>query len=300
MSHVKMVGLCLAAVFAMSAALGLPSASEANQPPVVWHALSVCENVGNGNGSFVSQADCERYTNESPGGTWAWRCVKVTAGTGEFPTQEQCRLNKKYGEAPKEWSVETQARLQLATGQTVLFTGESTEDELKSSLAKITCSASSSTGELNGQQIVKEVVTYTGCKSSGVECNSTGQAKGVIKSESLKGEPVWTKKEQGKPAGVLLSPEAGATKEVIPKIKCSLVESVVFGSIIGELKPEKILTTAGEVIFGENTEKTTERWRQVEEAGVIHELEAEKFESKKFDELKSNERVRFHQHVEIE
>jgi hypothetical protein len=297
MGRLSMFGLRIVVVLAVSA---VAASSASAKQPTRWHALSVCENVGNGNGSFVSQADCERYANESPGGTWAWKCIKVTSGNGEFPTQEECRKNKKYHEAPREWIVETQPRLQLANGQTVIFEGESKEDELRSSRGKITCTSSTSKGELNGQVVEKMIVTYTKCKGPlGLECTSTGEAKGVIKTESLHGELVWTKKTEGKPAGLLLTPETGVTKEFLKKIGgCG--EEVVFGSLIGEITPEKTLSTSGDLIFKENAEKTGQQWRQVEEAGVIHELEGEKFESKKFDEVKDTEIIRYHQNVEIE
>ncbi len=193
---------------------------------------------------------------------------------------------------------------ELKAGETVTFTGSSPAGELKAPKGTITCTSNTSSGTINGQKVEKIVVTYKGCTSSFFECKSKGEAKEVIKTESIKGELVWLKKTAGAPAGLLLSPEAGATKEFTKEIECAggIVKELVFGSIIGEIaKPAlKTLSLTSELVFKENAGKTAQQWRQVEEAGAIHELEAEKSGSGKFDQLKDTENLTYSEEIKVE
>src|SRR6478672_8949551 len=60
--------------------------------------------------------------------------------------------------------------------------------EGKTSKAKITCTAGTATGEITGATKTKNnVTTFTGCETSGLKCNSTGDPSGTIKTSALEG-----------------------------------------------------------------------------------------------------------------
>src|SRR5947208_400941 len=60
--------------------------------------------------------------------------------------------------------------------------------EGKTSKAKITCLGGTATGEVTGPTTgTNGVTTFNGCESSGLKCNSTGDAEGIIKTAKLDG-----------------------------------------------------------------------------------------------------------------
>jgi hypothetical protein len=83
-------------------------------------------------------------------------------------------------------------------------------------------------GEFTGPRSSKETVTFLKCKSSGTECNSSGQAKGTIKTEPLVDKPVYlTKAETSEHVGIELTPETGT---VFAKFTCaSGLETITVG-----------------------------------------------------------------------
>jgi hypothetical protein len=111
--------------------------------------------------------------------------------------------------------------------------------EGKTSKAKITCTAGTAVGEVTGPTTGKNgVTTFTGCETSGLKCNSTGDPEGTIKTASLEGTlgnvtatlpgiRLYAPGEKGK------EPKTGA----LATFKCGgeLVNVTVTGSVIGSL-----------------------------------------------------------------
>ena len=106
------------------------------------------------------------------------------------------------------------------------------------SKAKITCEKGTSTGEVIAPtKSTNNIATFEGCESSGLKCNSTGKATGIIETFKLDGVlgnvtatvpgvRVFREGEGGK------SPKSGVLAEFV----CGGVATVkVKGSVIGSL-----------------------------------------------------------------
>lgn len=96
----------------------------------------------------------------------------------------------------------------------------------------VECTADSSAGEVTGPMtFAKVVIKFTGCKSSGFECESSKAKKGEIVTNSLKGELGET--AVNSKVGVTLEPETSGG--LLAKFTCFIVTAEVSGSVIGEI-----------------------------------------------------------------
>jgi hypothetical protein len=111
--------------------------------------------------------------------------------------------------------------------------------EGKTSKAKITCTGGTATGEITGKTSTKNnVTTFTGCETSGLKCNSTGDPEGTIKTAALEG--VLGNVTASLPGIRLFAPgEAGKSPKTgsLATFSCGggTVNVVVSGSVIGSL-----------------------------------------------------------------
>ncbi len=190
LKHLRMLGLCLAAVFAVAAL----SASSAFAAGPEW---GKCESVGAGSGKY--SANC---TTKEKGGGYEWKKGKSLApihftghnvGSGGV-------LSTFYNvcEGPQEGKRVPRAKC--------LENGGSIAVDLEQTL-NVECEAESSLGVTEGKNKVSGVhVTFTGCILLGsVPCQSVGAAEGEIKTSELKGELGYINKAAHE-VGVKLEP----------------------------------------------------------------------------------------------
>jgi hypothetical protein len=111
--------------------------------------------------------------------------------------------------------------------------------EGKESKAKITCVAGTATGEVTTTtKTTNNVTTFTGCETSGLKCNSTGDPEGTIKTAALDG--VLGNVTATLPGIRLFAPgEGGKSPKTgnLATFECGggVVKVKVFGSVIGSL-----------------------------------------------------------------
>jgi hypothetical protein len=146
-------------------------------------------------------------------------------------------------------------------GQPVKFTGTlgAAFLEGKSSKAKITCVGGTSNGEAATSTTAKNgTVTFTGCETAGLPCNSAGEASGVIKTFTLAGEIGALSSTL---PGARLFSQAEGRGGKLAEFQCGggLVTVVVTGSVIGSLSgasgntvAEGKIPTSGKLTFAES------------------------------------------------
>jgi hypothetical protein len=122
-------------------------------------------------------------------------------------------------------------------GQPVKFTGTlgAAFLEGKNSKAKITCVAGTSAGEaITTTKATHGSVTFTGCETAGLPCNSAGEGGGVIKTLNLAGEIGAL--SASLPGARLFSESEGRGGK-LAEFQCGggIVSVVVTGSVIGSL-----------------------------------------------------------------
>jgi hypothetical protein len=192
--HLKIIGLCLAAAFAVAAVMA--SSAFAGSKPEWGQCFAKA-------GGKYTDAACQ---NKGKGGAFEWR--KSTAvvkkgftgsgGSGLLSTQtiacEKTCVNEKGEE-----------------------TAEAKEHPLHINIA-VECTGESAAGEDSGKNGVKNVsVTFTGCLIFGsAPCNNTANP-GEIKTSILKGELGYINKAAHE-VGIVLEPET--KKGLFAKFEC--------------------------------------------------------------------------------
>lgn len=163
----------------------------------------------------------------------------------------------------------------LETGAKAAFTMTGGGITIKTAKQTLECSTSESgQGETSGPlELIKIQITMKGCKEEASACHAKGDVEGEIKTNDLVGKLVFLKKSKAAPAGVLLEPEAGS--ELAPEIECNCpnMDLKLTGSVIGEVKSPNEAIETNEIVYGENSAHTAQRWTSVEEEGTVHELQ---------------------------
>jgi hypothetical protein len=139
--------------------------------------------------------------------------------------------------------------------------------QLVSSAGSVKCSSTSSEGETESSALIpKAILTFHGCKDTfGKECKTGAEAE-VVKTKPLSGELVDLETGE-KRVGILLRPTTGT--QFASEIKCTITVTVT-GEVIGEILPENSYGIELELVF--KLTGTSQKWRQIEEAGSFHEL----------------------------
>jgi hypothetical protein len=207
--HVRMLGLCLVAAFAV-AALGASSAMAGPQ----WVK---CEYVGSG-GNY----------NESSPGSGTSNCTKAEKakpkGSGEYELYKAPEIAAKRGEAELHIPfsgasvggggvLSAGVRACYGEGEHIHTTRQKcaeegyTEESLETELPAIECETETNTGEAEGKNRIANVhVTFTGCLYFGsAPCNSAGAEEGEINTSTLKGKLGYINKSKQE-VGVVLEP----------------------------------------------------------------------------------------------
>ncbi len=145
MRRIRVVGLCFAAVFALSAMVA--SAAQAGEYGRCLKSAQVAK----------------KYT----GGFEDKNCQTVNP-TGEGKYEWYSGLNRPLGGPLKPG-----------------YTSKTTKVVLASTYGRLECKSSRDVGEITGPKADVDLITFTGCTMGGTKCNSEGQVAGTIKTSKL-------------------------------------------------------------------------------------------------------------------
>jgi hypothetical protein len=166
------------------------------------------------------------------------RCIKVvTKGTGSYKDAGCETAEVENGNY--EWLPGAVKNKFTSTEGASFFEGKSGQ--------KITCKASTDTGEYNGESEDHETMRFTGCETAGFKCNSAGAAEGEIVTTLLKSVPGFIKRP--KTVGVSLEGPSG----IFAEFECAggAVKIVMRGSVISSITPVSKMTTTFKETFAE-------------------------------------------------
>ncbi len=250
MKRIRLVGLCLAAVFAVGAVTSA-SASAAELPlPALYEACT--------------KAPKETITYLKKG-----KEKKKAVGTGNY-TNKTCTApapEGKYREVVEGHRLpEGKYEQRQGIGAGKPFTGKSEGGanlEIDG-VGGVHCTASTDEGKFTTPNTAgKILVTFTGCTLKGGQCNNTGKA-GEIKTNALKGEVGYLKGKGGPSpvVGVRLSAESA---EYDAEFICSgELYLRTIGPVFGEVDSEAVNKLTDEVTLTFEQSAGIQRYRSFE------------------------------------
>jgi len=212
MRRIRIVGLCLVAVFALGAVVAT-GASAANP----------------------EYGRCIKVTPKALSNYDSAKCIKLASADPGTEAEKLAKGNYKWfpafgGEKPL-----------VKTGFTAVLKPETIATLETKSGTKVTCKALNSAGKYTGNKTVKVTsVNFTGCESGGIKCNTVGKGVGEISVKELDGElGVYAKGEttvKDKIGNVLWptggKPETGATAAEFVEFNCGGLTVNVRGAVI--------------------------------------------------------------------
>jgi hypothetical protein len=207
----KIVGLCLVAVFALGAVMaGTASAA----PPEFGRCLKVAEHS-------KSNYDSSK-------------CIKLA---GEDAVSEAEQLKKGvYQWNPGVVKTKFTTKMKSETIATLETVGGT----------KITCTGETSTGEYTGLKTIGNMVAkFTGCLTNGVKCNSAGKGTGEIDTAPL-GGPIGFETEVIPASKDHLANELHSEAGNIAEFECAGLKVVVRGSVLHKITANAMKLTATE------------------------------------------------------
>ncbi len=212
--RLKMMGLCLVAVFALTAAI---SASASAAEPAFY--------------------ECHKLTTKPYTGKFTDKKCSIAA----TPTQEaegkvnKYELQEGVGAKKKPFKGKGGA----ATLHTPAIGGE------------VKCTSFKDSGSVNTPTTENNVISeFKGCTSLGKKCNSPAAKAGTIVTNKLAGELGYINKAS-KNVGVLLKAETGS---ILAEFNCEGIEIVTTGSVIGTIAPVNTFTKVETNVFAVNGE----------------------------------------------
>lgn len=212
--RLKMMGLCLVAVFALTAAI---SASASAAEPAFY--------------------ECHKLTTKPYTGKFTDKKCSVAA----TPAQEAEGKVNKY-------------ELQEGIGaKGKAFKGKGGKATLHTPAVggEVTCKSFKDEGHINTPTTENKVFSeFKTCESLGKKCSSPSQKAGTIKTNALAGELGYISKG-AKTVGVLLKAETGS---VLAEFNCEGLEIVTTGSVIGTIAPVNTFTKTETNVFQVNGE----------------------------------------------
>jgi hypothetical protein len=226
MRHVRIVGLSLVAVLALSA--GIAASASAETLPAIYEC-----------------AKAPKETVEWKEGT---KLKKKAVYTGAFNDKKCSEPNttdvyRIKGEqvghkAGPEGKYEFQPwNLEAKKGIVKVFKGKGAGSNLDVvGLGEITCTSSSDEGYFTGPKTAGKIkVTFKGCEVDGEKCHSASAAAGEIKTNTLDGEIGYIN-EAKKEVGADLKPESSPNEA---EFACGVLplNVLVKGSVIGVAEP---------------------------------------------------------------
>ena len=198
MRSIKVMGLCLVAAFALSA-VAVASASAA--APEYKTCVKVKKTGKTYEGEFTEK-ECK--TKASPAKTGKYEL-------GEWNAGKKHATKGKGGAGINKLVNPFTQKVEGATE----------------------CASEKSAGEITGPKTSLTTVEYKGCKNGSKNCNSAGEGKGKIKTETLLGELVPL--GAGSKAGILLTGAANPGVSPLAVYECEGVDVTAVGAVIGEV-----------------------------------------------------------------
>jgi hypothetical protein len=211
MKQIRIAGLCLAAVLAVSMVMAAGASAEAPE-------FGRCLKAATKSLSNYDSAKCVKTASEDLGteeeklkkGNYQW-----------FPGV----VKNKFTTAIKPTTI--------ATLETVGGT-------------KITCTGETSTGEYTGLKTIgKMVAKFTGCETSKIKCNSAGKGGGEIDTAPL-GGPIGFETEVIPASKDHLASELHSEAGNIAEFECGGLKVVVKGSVLHKITANAMKLTATE------------------------------------------------------
>jgi len=258
MKRIRIVGLGLVAVFALSAATAASASAALPE-------FKVCVKVAK---EEIKYTEHTSLLN-------APITVSLKVYTGKY-TENTCKVlapagTYRAGGAPEgAYELESGLPKNIKTGKSEFKTTSGPSEFVVSGEphATVECTSSKSKGEYTGTNEEKNVVVeYKGCKApeaGGYECKTPGAKFGMIKTNPLKGELGYLAgKGTSKPTvGVLLEPEAGGGYWS-EAIDCTHFQLRTKGSVIAEVTGDiNTISKASSNVFQEAGGK--QKWRSFE------------------------------------
>ncbi len=200
--RLKMMGLCLVAVFALTAAL---SASASAAEPAFY--------------------ECHKQTTKPFTGKFTDKKCSVAASPTEITEGKKNKYELQEGIGAKGKAFKGKGG--SATLHTPAVGGE------------VTCKSFKDEGHVATPTTENKVISeFKTCTSLGKKCTSPGQKAGTIKTNNLSGELGYINKA-AKTVGVALQAETGS---ILAEFNCEGLEIVTTGSVIGTLEPVNVFT----------------------------------------------------------
>lgn len=229
MRHLRIVGLCLVAVFLLGAVAAV-SASAAEP------ALYECGKAG-------------KETVEWKEGTPPHeKTKKKSVYTGHF--EKGCTVENttdNYRIKGAHPGPEGKYEVMEGIGKGKVFKGTGGRAELEvHSVGGIICQSSSDSGKFSSPKEASDIaVTFKGCEYIDTKCESKGAKAGEIKTNTLKGELGYIDAAKDE-VGVDLTPESGTYEA---EFTCEPQEMRVRGSVIGLVGPVNEFTKTSTLTF---------------------------------------------------
>ncbi len=210
------------------------------------HELTAVTPPGEGNADVTLSGPEGTSAIMRPADTFAYRgvpefgrCTKASKRSGRF--DGGCKVEEANGSA--EWTPWPPGKpgLTLTAGPVSFETA--TIPSFATSRILITCSSASGSGEVTGPQSTSESLTLSGCSASGLpggasECQNHGAGSAEISTEALSGRIALI---EAKGSGVGL--DLAGTGGTIASFACGSVPVTLEGSVIVEVKPNKMLSS---------------------------------------------------------
>lgn len=200
--RLKMMGLCLVAVFALTAAI---SASASAAEPAFY--------------------ECHKLTTKPYKGKFTDKKCSVAA----TPEQEAAGKVNKY---ELQEGIGTKGKAFKGKGGAATLHTPAVGGE-------VTCKSFKDEGHVATPTTENKVISeFKTCTSLGKKCTSPAAKAGTIKTKNLAGELGYISKA-GKTVGVELQAETGS---ILAEFNCEGLEIVTTGSVIGTLEPVNVFT----------------------------------------------------------
>jgi len=214
MRRTKIVGLCLVAMFALTAVM-------ASSASAVAPEFGRCLKVTPQKLTNYDSSKCIKFASEDAG----TEAEKLKKGNYQwFPGVVKNKFTTKMKEGT------------IATLETVGGT-------------KITCTGETSTGEYilggNNKEIGKMVAKFTNCETSGFKCESTGAGAGNINTSPL-GGPIGFETEVVPPTKDHLANELHSEAGNVAEFTCVGIKVTVKGSVLHKITANSMKLTATE------------------------------------------------------
>ena len=184
----------------------------------------------------------------------------LTASASSAALPEWAKCVAKAGGKYKDAACQTKTGggfEKVALTKTVKFTSTSGPGKLET-VGKVTveCKAGTSTGEIKStKEVVKVLVKFTGCETSGIECKTAGAGAGEILTKELKSKLGYINKAK-KEVGLSLTP--ALAKGAFAEFECPLAKATIVvkegagkrgNSVIGAITPVNKMAKAFTLTF---------------------------------------------------